>query len=94
MSMKIHVRAFASFREILGGDFTVEIPEGSSLSSALETIGSRSTGAREALFDSDGSLKGHVIIMVNRKRQTRAELGSRIVTEGDEVAIYPPVAGG
>jgi len=32
--------------------------------------------------------------MVNKKRQTRAEFVSRELHDGDEVAIYPPVAGG
>ncbi len=92
--MKIKVRAFAAFREILGEDFVLDIHEGTTLSSVLDLIGSRSDDARRTLFDQKGSLKGHVIVMVNRTRQNRSELESRILSDGDEVAIYPPVAGG
>jgi len=92
--MKVQVRAFAGFREILGPDLALELPERSTLAGLLGELRRRSPEIQEALFDDQGSPKTHVIIMVNKKRQTRAEFGSRELHEGDEVAIYPPVAGG
>jgi molybdopterin synthase sulfur carrier subunit len=92
--MKVQVKAFAGFREILGPDIALELPERSTLTGLLEGLGRLSPGIREALFDDQGIPRRSVIIMVNRKRQTRAEFGSRELQDGDEVAIYPPVAGG
>jgi molybdopterin synthase sulfur carrier subunit len=92
--MRVKVKAFAGFREILGPDIALDLPEGSTLNGLLEGLGRRSPGIREALLDDQGSPRRSVIIMVNKKRQTRAEFGSRELHDGDEVAIYPPVAGG
>ncbi len=92
--MKILVLAFAGFREVIGERLVLDIPEGSTLTALLASLTSRSTETREALFDEHGVLKGHVIIMVNKKRQNRTDLGKQLLHEGDEVAIYPPVAGG
>jgi molybdopterin synthase sulfur carrier subunit len=92
--MKILVLAFAGFREIIGERLVLDIPDGSTLSGFLAFLASRSDETREALFDEQGLLKGHVIIMLNKKRQKRTDLGKQLLSEGDEVAIYPPVAGG
>jgi molybdopterin synthase sulfur carrier subunit len=92
--MNILVRAFAGFREILGESLVMNIPEGSTLAGLLAALGERSQETKEALFDDQGVLKRHVIIMVNKKRQNRADIESHVLDEGDEVAVYPPVAGG
>jgi len=92
--MRVQVKAFAGFREILGPDIALELPEGSTLTGLLEGLGRRSPGIQKALFDDQGMPLKSVIIMVNKKRQTRAEFVSRELYDGDEVAIYPPVAGG
>lgn len=92
--MRVQVKAFAGFREILGPDTALELPEGSTVAGLLAELGRRSPEIQEALFDDRGSPRRHVIIMVNKKRQTRAEFDTRKIREGDEVAVYPPVAGG
>lgn len=92
--MRVQVKAFAGFREILGPDIALELPEGSTLTGLLEGLGRRSPVIQEALFDDQGTPRKSVIIMVNKKRQARAGYGSHELYDGDEVAIYPPVAGG
>jgi molybdopterin synthase sulfur carrier subunit len=92
--MKIQVRAFASFRGILGDSVIMDLPEESTTIRLLELLGTQSPEAREVLFDAKGDLKRHIIIMVNKKRQNRAEIATRVLVGGDEVAVYPPVAGG
>jgi molybdopterin synthase sulfur carrier subunit len=92
--MNVFIRAFAGFREILGESIFMDLPEGSTLTGLLAELGTRSRETRDALFDDQGILKRHVIIMVNKKRQNRADIESLVLNEGDEVAIYPPVAGG
>jgi molybdopterin synthase sulfur carrier subunit len=92
--MKILVRAFAGFREILGERSVMNLPEGSTLAGLLAELGTRSPETKEALFDDQGELKRHIIIMVNKKRQNRADINTHVLVDDDEVAIYPPVAGG
>jgi molybdopterin synthase sulfur carrier subunit len=92
--MKVRVRAFASFREVLGESVILDLPKESTTLGLLERLGNRSPEANNVLFDAKGELRRHVIIMVNKKRQNRAEIISRPLEEGDEVAVYPPVAGG
>jgi molybdopterin synthase sulfur carrier subunit len=92
--MKITVRAFARFREVVGDVIALDLPEGSGLPALLAVLASRSDESRDLLVDEQGTIREHIIFMVNRKRVARSALDSIILAEGDEVAIYPPVAGG
>jgi molybdopterin synthase sulfur carrier subunit len=92
--MKITVRAFARFREVVGDVTALDLPEGSGLPALLAALASRSDESRDLLVDEQGTIREHIIFMVNRKRVSRSALDSIILAEGDEVAIYPPVAGG
>jgi len=92
--MKITVRAFARFREVVGDVTALDLPEGSGLPALLADLASRSDESRDLMFDEQGTIREHIIFMVNRKRVARSTLDTIILAEGDEVAIYPPVAGG
>lgn len=92
--MKVLVRAFAGFRDVMGERTSYDLPENSDLSTLLSIIASHSEESRILLFDDQGRLRGHVILMVNRKRVPRAAIGEMSLSDGDEVALYPPVAGG
>ena len=92
--MKVLVRAFAGFRDVMGENTSYDLPDKSDLSTLLSLIASRSEESRALLFDNKGQLRGHIILMVNRKRVSRTVIGTLLLSEGDEVALYPPVAGG
>jgi len=92
--MKVLVRAFAGFRDVMGESTSYDLPDKSDLSTLLSLIASRSEESRALLFDNKGQLRGHIILMVNRKRVSRTMIGTLLLSEGDEVALYPPVAGG
>jgi len=92
--MKVLVRAFAGFRDVMGESTSYDLPDKSDLSTLLSLIASRSEESRALLFDNKGQLRGHIILMVNRKRVSRTVIGTLLLSEGDEVALYPPVAGG
>ena len=91
--MKIRLKAFARFREIMGAEQEVEIPEGTTLKGVLVLVAGRSEKVRAALFNGD-DLKEYVVLMRNRKRVMRADADRELLSEGDEVAVFPPVAGG
>jgi len=92
--VKVRVRGFARFREALGSERDVEIPAGTTLLFVLEQVASTGDAAREALLDENGRLRDWVVLMRNRQRIRREDAGREVLSDGDEVAVFPPVAGG
>ncbi len=92
--MKVHIRAFANFRDILGKDRDIEIKEGSTVGDLLQSLISANKNLRAAIFDDAGKVREYVIIMKNRKNIESLHGMKTKLSEGDEVAILPPVAGG
>ena len=91
--MKIRLKAFARFREVMGAEQVLEVPEGTTLQALLVRAGEGSAKVREALFNGN-DLKDYVVLMRNRKRVMRADVEREVLSDGDEVAVFPPVAGG
>ncbi len=92
--MIVRVRSFASFREILGKEQNVEVKEGSTIRDLLEGLISTRPSLKSAIFDDSGKVREYVILMKNRKNIESLEGLETLLSEGDEVAILPPVAGG
>ena len=92
--MKVVVRAFARFREVIGDVNTLDIPEGSGIQDLLIALAARSGESRDLLFDEEGMIRDNIIVMLNWRRLARTAFAFTVLSEEDEVAIYPPVAGG
>lgn len=92
--MIITIKAFARFREILGSETAEEVPEGITLAGLLEQIADRNPKIKTALYEDDSTLRRYVILMQNKKRVNQEDVQTIVLSEGDEIAIYPPVAGG
>lgn len=92
--MIIHVRSFASFRDILGKELSVELKDGSTVKDLLDDLISTRQRLKPAVFDESGKVREYVILMKNRKNiESLGGLDTELA-EGDEVAVLPPVAGG
>ncbi len=92
--MMVRVRAFARFRELLGGDTEIEVPDGATVADVLQKSCSWSKEACMELFDASGMIRSHVILMRNRARLDRQAARETRVSEGDEIVVFPPVSGG
>jgi sulfur-carrier protein len=83
--MKVQVRYFASLREALGVQETVDVPAGSTLGALRDQLIASSPLHAEALARGR-ALRGAV-------NQVMGD-DSAMVSEGAEVAFFPPVTGG
>ena len=92
--MIVKIKAFANFREILGKDLRVELKEGSSIKDLLDSLCASHQRLKSDIFDESGKVREYVILMKNRKDVNSLEGLKTTLSEGDEVAILPPVAGG
>jgi molybdopterin converting factor subunit 1 len=80
--MTVTVRLFASYAEKLGqSELSLDLPRGSTVSDALASISSLPGGA---------NLPPSPLVAVNCDYAP----ADRALSEGDEVALIPPVAGG
>ncbi len=83
--MKVHVRYFASLREALGAAETVDLPEGATLGQLRDTL--LALGGRHA----EALARGRAVRCA--LNQAMADEAAPI-SDGAEVAFFPPVTGG
>ena len=84
-TMKVQVRYFASLREALGPQETVELPAGSTVAALRDALLARGGRHAEVLAPQRA-----VRCALN---QVMADSGA-VLEEGAEVAFFPPVTGG
>jgi molybdopterin converting factor small subunit len=81
--MTVTVRVFAQFAEMLGGDrFSVELPASATVSDVVAYL-------RESIPNGHLLPRGP-LVAVNLEHVH----GDRVLQDGDEVALLPPLAGG
>ena len=91
--MIIKVKAFAIFRETFGKELSLEL-DGKATVMDLLTGLCAPHDAHDLIFDESGGIKKYVNILVNgRHIQSLSGIKTELA-DGDEVAIFPPVAGG
>ena len=54
--MIIRLKSFARYRDLLGGEMEVDLPEGSTVFELLNKLASRSSDLRDHIFDASGNL--------------------------------------
>jgi molybdopterin synthase sulfur carrier subunit len=92
--MMIRLKAFARFRDLLGGKIEVDLPEGSTVFELLKMLASRSTDLSDQIFDDSGKIREDVNVMVNGRHFESLEGPETVLAAGDEVALFPVVVGG
>jgi len=92
--MTVKVRFFAQFREFFGTDIVIDAVPGTSFIDLIKKIAENNPKKYDAIFDTNGEFHNFVILMKNGVRIDYAEAGKIIINDGDEIAVFPPVAGG
>lgn len=89
------VKLFANFREICL-DKVVEVPSasGSSVAQVLEDLIKLFPAMEEEIFNSDRQLKPFVHVFINGQNIIHRDGLNTVVTQEDQFALFPPVAGG
>ena len=81
--MRVSVRLFAVLRDRAGvSELTLEVPDGATVAEVAEALAAR--------FPAVGEYLRHVAYAVNREY---VQAGTKL-TDGDELAVIPPVSGG
>jgi sulfur-carrier protein len=92
--MSITILFFARFRELLGTDIKVEVEENTTLASIVKSIAQRNKEGYDALFDERGKFREFVILMQNGRRVNNTDAEKTPAGGDDEIAVFPPIAGG
>ncbi len=92
--MRVKVRGFASFREVMGREVQIELSDGSMMRDLLEALYSNHDGLREALFCSQGELREGVTLFWKGRGTDPSESMEIVLEDGDEVAILLSFSGG
>ncbi|WP_456487980.1 ubiquitin-like small modifier protein 1 [Candidatus Alkanophaga liquidiphilum] len=88
--MRIKIRLFAMFRELVGAkEMELHLEERSSIFDALSKL-REMYGICNELFNEHGKLRDHVRVL----RNGRGEELRSMLKDGDEIAIFPPAVGG
>jgi len=87
----VNVRFFANLREIVGQpQLSVEASTIRELLTALRS----EHPALQPLLCEDGEVRPYITILINGTNIREKEALATILSDGDEVAIFPPVSGG
>jgi molybdopterin converting factor small subunit len=94
-TIAVGVRYYNVFRLRIGIEReTIVLPEGTSLRSALERLAERHGSVlRQMLFAPDGRVASHLVVFRNRKLVPHDERHAPLA-DGDELMLFPAVAGG
>lgn len=92
--MKVRIRFFARFRELLGTDIIAEPASGTALAGLIREVARKNGEGYDAIFDEHGAFREFVILMRNGKRIEAADAEKAEISDGDEIAVFPPVSGG
>jgi molybdopterin synthase sulfur carrier subunit len=92
--MKVHVKAFATFREVMDSQLDIEFPKGATIRTLLAELTGKYEGLDDLMFAAPGTLRDFVNILKNgRNVHFLARLDTQL-DDGDVIALFPPVAGG
>ena len=93
--MVVNVRGYLTFRDLVGKR-QVELEQGATLRKLLEALAQElGEGFARQVLDGKGGLQRAVGVLVNGVHRAHSPDGlETVLRAGDEIAIFPPMAGG
>jgi molybdopterin synthase sulfur carrier subunit len=92
--LNVTVKTFADFRELLGKELVMSIPEGETVRGLLQKLGNENAAFLSKVLGSDRNLRPAINILQNGRNILSLHGIETCLAEGDVIAIFPPVAGG
>lgn len=92
--MKITVRAFADYREIIGPEMELVVSEEKTIGDLLNRFFDRYPKLRSEMLEPTGELKEFINIFINGRNIAFLKDMATPLSDGDIIALFPPVAGG
>jgi len=92
--MKITIRAFADYREFIGKEMQLDLPEEKTIGELLAGLGESYPNLRREMFAPTGELKEFINIFINGRNIAFLKDMATPLADGDIIALFPPVAGG
>lgn len=95
--MKVKVKTLADIWEVVGRkrEFTVELSEGATVMDLInKLIKLYGEPLKKILLDEDmKGLSDSILILINRS-EVKNDVARKVLEDGDEVILMPPVVGG
>ena len=96
--MKVKIRAFLTMKEAMGGlsSLELDIENGTILSVLVDLVRQFGENFESQVFEQGmKELSGHVLVLVNGRNCSNLPDGlNSVLKDGDELSIFPPMAGG
>jgi sulfur-carrier protein len=92
--MKVHVKAFATFREVMDNQVEMEFTGGATILTLLTDLTGRYGGLGELMFATPDTLRDFVNILKNGRNIHFLSGLNTPLEDGDVIALFPPIAGG
>jgi len=92
-TMVVSVYVPSPFRRLMGNQSLVE-GHGNDVAELLEDLDRQFPGFRSLIFDDHNQIPAHINIYVNNREISTLEGTATSLKDGDQVAIFPPMAGG
>ena len=92
--MKLKLKLLMPFKDVVGQESLILDIQGTTLQDLLDDLLSQYPKLKEKMLDSNGNIDSFVNIFVNDKPTFTNQESNIELNEGDEILIFPAIAGG